>query len=50
MDQTYTTGGQFFQQIIGPDVRLRQNILDEHEDFFLFTYTKMLLHKLLGIE
>jgi len=25
-------------------------MLDEHEDFFLFTYAKMLLHKRLGIE
>ena len=50
MDQIYTIGGQFFQQILGPDVRPCQNMLDEHENFFLFTYAKMLLHKRLGIE
>ena len=50
MDQTYTTRGQIFQQILGPDVKPRQNMLDEHEDFFLFTYAKMLLHKRLEYE
>ena len=46
----YTSGGQIFQDFIGMDVRPRQKSLDEHVDLFLFTYTKMLLHRRLREE
>ena len=46
----YTTGENFFPQILETDARLYQNNLDEHENLFLFTYARMLLYKRLRIE
>ena len=50
MNQIYTTGEYFSPQILEMDTRLYQNNLDEHEDLFLFTYVRMLLHKCLRKE
>ena len=45
----YTIGGLFFPNILGPDMRLRYNLLS-HEDLFLYEYGRFLLHKRLVME
>ena len=45
----YTTGGLFFPNILGPDVRPRHNLL-LYEDLFLYEYGRFLLHKRLVTE
>ena len=45
----YTTGGLVFPNILGQDVRPRQNSV-AHEDLFLYEYARFLLHKRLVSE
>ena len=45
----YTTRGHGFQNSLGQDVRMRQNLFD-HEQLFLYEYARYLLHKQLVTE
>ena len=45
----YTTGGLFFPNVLGPDVRPRHKLFT-YEDSFLYEYGRFLLHKRLVSE
>ena len=45
----YTTGGLFFPNFSGQEMKPRHNLVI-HEDLFLYEYTRFLLHKRLVVE